>query len=76
MTEKWMHQYNHEYPHQSLQGMTPMTFKYSRRKSFDAFEKVKAKMNGLPSDSEENNKPALTFSPPSMARRLANISIE
>jgi len=76
MAERWMHQYNHEHPHQSLQGMTPMTFKYSRRKIIDAFEKVKAKMNGLESGSEVNDKPALTFSSPSMARRLTNISME
>jgi hypothetical protein len=56
--------------------MTPMRFKYSRRKIIDAFEKVKAKMNGLESDSLVNDKPALTFSSPSMARRLTNISME
>jgi hypothetical protein len=76
MAERWLHQYNHEHPHQSLQGMTPMTFKYSRGKIIDAIEKVKAKMNGLESDSVVNAKPAFTFSSPSMARRLTNISME
>lgn len=64
IAQTWMDQYNNEYPHQSLQGMTPIAFKYSRRKIIDAYEKVKAKMNGSPIVE-----PALTLSPPSMADR-------
>jgi len=64
LAQKWADQYNNEHPHQSLQGMSPIAFKYSRRKIIDAYEKVKAKMNGSP-DVE----PALTFSSPSMADR-------
>jgi len=46
--------------------MSPEGFKNSRRKVIDAYEKVKAKMNGSPIVE-----PALTFSPPSMRWTLS-----
>ena len=63
VAKKWMDDYNGGHPHQSLSGMTPWGFKYSRHKVIAAYEKVKAKLN----DSKES---ALTFSPPSMVERL------
>jgi putative transposase len=64
---QWKSTYNHGHPHQSLNGQSPVAFKYARHKIIDAYEKVKAKMNGsLPS-------PALTYSPPSMVERLRAI---
>jgi len=62
ISEQWTNQYNHEHPHQSLGGISPIAFKYSRSKIIDAYEKVKAKMNGSPFVE-----PALTISSPSMA---------
>jgi len=50
--------------------MSPIRFKYSRSKIIDAYEKVKAKMNG------SLQSPALTLSPPSMAGRYMNIQME
>ena len=64
IAQKWMDQYNNEHPHQSLGAISPIAFKYSRRKIIDAYQKVKAKMNGSPIVE-----PALTFFPPSMAGR-------
>jgi len=58
VSENWQSEYNYGHPHQSLQGKSPMEFKYSRRKAIEAYETVKAKMNG-------SIEPALTVSPPS-----------
>lgn len=65
-TDYWIDQYNTKYPHQSLGRMSPVGFRYSRRKIIDAYESVKAKMNG-------SKEPALTDSTPSMGCRYANI---
>lgn len=43
--DNWKEQYNSGHPHQSLSGMTPEGFKYSRHKIIDAYENVKAKVN-------------------------------
>jgi len=62
----WKKEYNTGHPHKSLGRMSPEGFKNSRRKVIDAYEKVKAKMNGSPIVE-----PALTFSPPSMCWTLS-----
>ncbi len=67
ISDKWKTEYNYGHPHQSLQGKSPMEFKYSRRKAIEAYETLKARMNG----SEE---PALTVSPPSMLATLREYS--
>lgn len=59
MTNTWKEEYNYGHPHQSLQGKSPMQFKYSRRESLEASETVKAKMNA------DQRSTALTVSPPS-----------
>lgn len=56
----WKEEYNIGHPHKSLGRMSPIGFKNSRRKVIDAYEKVKAKMNGSP-----YVEPALTYSSPS-----------
>lgn len=76
IAQNWVNQYNHEHPHQSLQGMTPIAFKYSRSKIIDAYEKVKAKMNGSAKLQGTPYEPALTLSTPSMAVSLTNIKME
>jgi putative transposase len=64
ISKQWQEQYNHGHPHQSLRGMAPVQFKYSRRKSIEAYEAVKAKWNeGIPS--------ALTASTSSMGWTLS-----
>lgn len=63
-SNQWKDNYNHGHPHQSLKGQSPVAFKYTRHKVIEAYEKVKAKMNG------SMLSPALTFSPPSMTERL------
>ena len=68
ISEKWREEYNTGHPHQSLNGMTPIEFKYSRRKVIDAYDKVKAKMNG------DLLSPALTISTPSMGWSLRDYS--
>lgn len=69
VAKKWKNDYNSGHPHQSLNGLTPLGFKYSRHKVIAAYEKVKAKMN----DSIES---ALTFSPPAMVGGLHKYSKE
>lgn len=54
----WKEEYNSAHPHQSLKGMSPIMFKYSRGKIIDAYDSVKAKLNG-------STEPALTESSPS-----------
>lgn len=44
-SEKWRESYNHNHPHQSLGGMSPVAFKYARHKVIEAYKQVKAKMN-------------------------------
>lgn len=63
VAKKWMADYNGGHPHQALNGLTPMGFKYSRHKNIVAYEKVKAKMNA-------SNESALTFSPPTIVKCL------
>lgn len=41
-TEKWIHSYNTEHPHQSLSGLSPVDFKESRRKWITASQNNKA----------------------------------
>jgi putative transposase len=69
ITESWIDDYNTSHPHQSLNRNSPVGFKYSRRKVIDAYESVKAKMNG-------SIEPALTESPPSICYRYMNISMK
>lgn len=65
-TDYWIDQYNTKYPHQSLGRMSPVGFRYSRRKVIDAYESVKAKMNG-------SKEPALTDATSSMGCRYVNV---
>lgn len=65
-TDYWIDQYNTNHPHQSLGRMSPVGFRYSRRKVIDAYESVKAKMNG-------SKEPALTDSTSSIGCRYMNI---
>ncbi len=58
INEKWKQQYNTQHHHQSLDGKTPIAFRNSRRKVIEAYQSVKAKMNG-------SIEPALTDCPPS-----------
>jgi len=69
ITDSWIDDYNTSHPHQSLNRNSPIGFRYSRRKVIDAYESVKAKMNG-------SIEPALTESPPSIGYRYMNISME
>lgn len=69
ITESWIDDYNISHPHQSLNSNSPVGFKYSRCIVIDAYESVKAKMNG-------SIEPALTESPPSIGYRYMNISME
>jgi putative transposase len=52
----WKTHYNHEHPHQSLGGKSPLRFAWTRQQVIAAYERVKAKMNG-------SKEPALTRSP-------------
>jgi hypothetical protein len=52
-----------------LNRNSPIGFRYLRRKVIDAYESVKAKMNG-------SIEPALTESTPSIGYRYMNISME
>jgi len=65
----WKQDYNIGHPHQSLGRMSPRGFKNSRRKVIDAYDIVKVKMN----DSYEST---LTISPPSIGRKLCELSME
>jgi putative transposase len=65
-TDYWIDQYNTKHPHQALGRMSPVGFRYSRRKVIDAYESVKAEMNG-------SQEPALTNSEASMGYRYMNI---
>ena len=69
MSNKWQEDYNYGHPHQSLKGMTPVGFKYSRSKTIEAYEAVKAKVNDEPIGSS-----ALTASTPSMGSTLRESS--
>lgn len=68
-TNYWIDQYNTKYPHQSLGRKRPVSFRYSRRKVIDAYESVKAKING-------STEPALTDSTSSIGCSYANILSE
>lgn len=70
VSESWQIQYNTGHPHQSLNGMTPVGFEYSRHKEIAAYEKVKSKMNDSLQSSD------LTYSPPAIKRRLHEIQME
>ncbi len=70
VTEKWREQYNTEHHHQSLRGLTPKGFEYSRRQIISAYEKIKSKMNDSQSSSD------LTFSPSEIGRKLCDIQME
>jgi len=67
--DEWKDKYNNGHPHQSLKGMTPIGFKYSRRKIIAAFEKVKA----IQSESPKVDS-ALTFSTSAMLNAKDNIN--
>lgn len=45
-SEQWRVNYNRNHPHQALGGMSLISFKYARHKIIEAYEQVKAKMNG------------------------------
>ena len=60
ISQEWRMKYNHGHPHQSLNGMSPIEFKYARHKIIEAYKEVKAKMNG------SFRSPALTSFQPSM----------
>ena len=72
ISDEWKDKYNNGHPHQSLNGMTPIGFKYSRREIIAAFEKVKAKQS-----ESLTRDPALTLSPSAMldAREYLNQNI-
>jgi len=63
MSNKWQEEYNHGHPHQSLNGMTPIGFKYSQSKSIEAYKAVKVKVN-------EDKSSTLTASTPSIGWTL------
>lgn len=65
----WKEEYNSGHPHQSLKGMSPIMFKYSRSKIIDAYDSVKAKLNG-------SDEPALTESSSSMGWPLHEYLME
>ena len=69
MSNKWQEDYNYGHPHQSLKGMTPIGFKYSRRKIIKDYETVKAKIN-----DELISSSALTASTSSMGWTLSEYS--
>ncbi|NND09138.1 MAG: IS3 family transposase [Saprospiraceae bacterium] len=70
VTNQWIDNYNTGHPHQSLGGLTPIAFEYSRRKEISAYEKVKVKMN----DSQRSS--TLTLSSPEKRRSLCEIQME
>lgn len=70
VTDKWRNQYNTEHHHQSLGGLTPQGFEYSRRKVISVYEKVKSEIN----DSEKSSD--LTFAPSEIGRELCDIQME
>lgn len=63
ISDQWKSKYNHGHPHQSLKGMSPVAFKNARHKIIEAYEEVKAKING------SLTSPALTSSSPSSINR-------
>lgn len=70
VSDSWREEYNSGHPHQALKRMSPITFAYSRRKVIDAYDKVKAKVNG------DLQSPALTISPSSMPRQLSDYKMK
>ncbi len=64
VSHKWQQQYNTQHHHQSLGGKTPIGFKNARSKGIEAYQSVKAKMNG-------SIEPALTDCPPSNSWTLS-----
>lgn len=56
ISEEWRRKYNLGHPHQSLGGLSPAGFKHARHKVIEAYQQVKAKMNGFVPH------PALTYS--------------
>lgn len=64
LSDEWQEEYNYEHPHQSLGGLTPMAFKYSRRKGIDSSESVKAMINDELTQQHTHSS-ALTDSPES-----------
>ena len=66
LSDSWRYEYYNGHPHQALKRMSPITFTYARRKIIDAYDKVKAKMNG------SLLSPALTLSLASMPGRLSD----
>lgn len=74
LSEKWNVSYNTGHPHQSLGGLTPVGFKYSRANIIKAYKNVKTDINDsykLPLDES-----VLTFFPPTIYNGLSNIQME
>jgi len=69
LSDKWSKEYNHGHPHQSLNRMSPVAFKHHRHKVIDAYDLIKAKMNG-------STEPALTKSTPSMIKGLRDFKMD
>ena len=69
-SDLWKEEYNIGHPHQAFQRMSPIGFENSRSKVIDAYEKVKAKLNG------SLKSPALTISSSSIGCSLSEISKE
>lgn len=70
LSDSWKEKYNHGHPHQSLRGMTPIGFKYSRRKIIEASEFVKVKLNVDATHKEQDISTTLTKSTPSIGWTL------
>jgi len=73
--DRWREQYNMQHPHQSLGGISPLAFKYSRRKIISAYEKVKAKLNDEQPHSAAHSS-ALTISKAPIKAKLCEYSKE
>ena len=69
-SDLWKEEYNIGHPHQAFQRMSPIGFENSRSKVIDAYEKVKAKLNG------SLKSPALTISSSSIGCSLSEYSKE
>lgn len=74
LSEQWKDSYNTGHPHQSLGGLTPMEFKYSRIKIVETYKNVKTGINA--SNKLSLDESVLTFFPPTIDGCLSNIQME